>query len=170
MPYQSIDAIKSMFASRLDTLDHLLLIAARHFGEDASWIDKRIAPDMFPLGTQVAFTCNQPRHFALWCQGRAVDNLPETVPSLELARSHVAATKELLASVHADDAILAETQRVALGPTMRMDLPGSDYVADFLVPNFYFHLVTTYDILRLIGLPLGKKDFMLHLLPHVRQR
>ncbi|MGN6703545.1 MAG: DUF1993 family protein, partial [Burkholderiaceae bacterium] len=34
---------------------------------------------------------------------------------------------------------------------------------------FYFHLTTAYDILRMAGAPIGKRDFMGHLLPHVRQ-
>jgi hypothetical protein len=170
MTHQSIDSIKSVFISRLDTLDHILQTAERHFGDDASWIDARIAPDMFPLGTQVAFTCNQPRNFALWCQGKPMDNLPESVSTTQLAHEHVADTKKLVMSVSVGDAKLAEMKRVELGPTMYVDLPGNDYVADFLMPNFYFHLVTTYDILRMIGLSLGKKDFMLHLLPHIRQR
>jgi hypothetical protein len=170
MTHHSIGSIKSVFISRLDTLDHILRTAKQHFGDDASWLDARIAPDMFPLGTQVAFTCNQPRNFALWCQGKPIDNLPESVPTPELAHEHVANTKKLVMSVSVSDAKLAEMKRVELGPTMYVDLPGYDYVADFLMPNFYFHLVTTYDILQMIGSPLGKKDFMLHLLPHIRQR
>lgn len=43
------------------------------------------------------------------------------------------------------------------------------YVNEFLIPNFYFHLVTAYDILRMAGLPIGKADYMVHLMPYVRQ-
>jgi len=49
------------------------------------------------------------------------------------------------------------------------DLTGAEYVADFLLPNFYFHLVTSHAILRSVGAPLGKRDYMLHLLPKVKQ-
>ena len=30
----------------------------------------------------------------------------------------------------------------------------------FSFPNFYFHATTTYDILRMKGVPLGKRDYM----------
>ncbi|WP_081963648.1 DUF1993 family protein [Hoeflea sp. BAL378] len=33
------------------------------------------------------------------------------------------------------------------------------YLLSFLMPNFYFHAVTAYDILRTQGVPVGKKDF-----------
>ena len=50
------------------------------------------------------------------------------------------------------------------------DACGAGYINDFLIPNFYFHLVTAYDILRMSGLDLGKPDYMTHLLPFVKQR
>jgi uncharacterized protein len=33
------------------------------------------------------------------------------------------------------------------------------YLLSFLLPNFYFHAVTAYDILRAQGVPIGKRDF-----------
>ena len=35
-----------------------------------------------------------------------------------------------------------------------------DFLMSFSLPNFYFHAATTYDILRMKGAPLGKRDFM----------
>jgi hypothetical protein len=57
-----------------------------------------------------------------------------------------------------------------LGADQYADLTGREYLEDFLLPNFYFHLVTTYAILRNLGVPVGKRDYMLHLLPKVQQR
>jgi hypothetical protein len=34
------------------------------------------------------------------------------------------------------------------------------FIMSFSLPNFYFHATTTYDILRMKGVPLGKRDFM----------
>ena len=50
-----------------------------------------------------------------------------------------------------------------------IELRGEEYINDFLIPNFYFHMVTAYDILRMKGLEIGKGDYMLHLAPLVRQ-
>lgn len=158
-----------MFASRLDTLAHLLDKAESAWGAKGAWLDQRIVSDMLPLGTQIAFTCNQPRNFALWCQGKPNDNLDPAVTTLETARRYLGETKTLLASVDADDRKLEETVRVDLGPSAYIEMPGHTYVPDFLVPNFYFHLVTAYDILRMNGLPIGKADYMLHLVPLVKQ-
>lgn len=43
---------------------------------------------------------------------------------------------------------------------VRLKLPVQDYVSRFAVPNFYFHFVTAYDILRAKGVDIGKKDYL----------
>lgn len=43
------------------------------------------------------------------------------------------------------------------------------YLSDVLIPNFYFHLTTTYAILRSLGVPLGQADYMAFLMPHVKR-
>ena len=68
MSSQNIESIKTIFKDRLTTLEHLLNSAQKHFNGSESFLQERIAADMFPLGTQVAFTCNQPRNFTLWCE------------------------------------------------------------------------------------------------------
>ena len=158
-----------MFASRLDTLEHLLASGESAFNNQASFLQHRLAPDMAPFGTQIAYTCNQPRNFALWTQGKPADNLDPDVASLERARLYISETKALLAQVAADDSKLSEQTRIDFAPGIYAQMSGRAYVDDFLVPNFYFHLVTAYGVLRMSGVAIGKRDYMLHLVPLVRQ-
>ncbi len=170
MVNQAINRIQTLFQSRLATLEHLLRAAQTHFGADESFLQQRIAADMFPLGTQIAFTCNQPRNFALWCEGQPADNLDPEVISLTQAYEHITNTHHLVTGINAEDTKLNETARIDLGQSLYAELPGHDYVNEFLVPNFYFHMVTTYDILRMAGVPIGKRDYMMHFLPLVKQK
>ena len=41
-----------------------------------------------------------------------------------------------------------------------MTFTGEDFLMSFSLPNFYFHATTAYDILRMKGVPIGKRDFM----------
>ena len=171
MEKQKITVWQNIFSSRLDTLSHLLDVAESHFANNVEDLfGRRIAPDMLPFGTQIAFTCNQPRNFALWCMGQLDNNLNPDVISLTEARDHIFSTKELLASINITDAKLKEVKRLELGQGLYAELPGLSYVDDFLMPNFYFHLTTAYDILRMAGAPIGKRDFMLHLVPFLKNR
>ncbi|KAI9135683.1 DUF1993 domain-containing protein [Acaryochloris sp. CCMEE 5410] len=168
MSSQAIASIQTLFQSRLATLEHLLKTAQTHF-RDESFLQKQIVADMLPFGTQVAFTCNQPRNFALWCEGQPANNLDPEVTSLAQAYEHIANTQSMLIDISVADEKLAEITRVDLGDNLYLELSGGDYIHEFLIPNFYFHLVTAYDILRMAGVPIGKRDYMMHLVPFVKQ-
>ena len=169
MQDQNIDLIRTLFQSRLATLEHLLKSAMTHFCDNESFLQKRIVADMLPFGTQIAFTCNQPRNFALWCNGKPANNLDPEVTSVAQAYQHIANTKELLLGVNTEDSKLTEVTRIDLGQGLYIELPGNAYVNEFLIPNFYFHLVTAYDILRMAGVPIGKRDYMMHLVPLIKK-
>ena len=168
MQSQTIDSIRTLFQSRLATLEHLLKSAQTHFCDRESFLQKRIVADMLPFGTQIAFTCDQPHNFALWCKGQPAKHLAPDVTSLAQAYEHIDNTQKLLLGIRVGDAKLAEVSRLDLGQGLYVELSGSAYVNDFLIPNFYFHMVTAYDILHMAGVPIGKRDYMMHLVPFVR--
>ena len=159
MTNSEISEIKRIFLSRLDVLDHILDVGAEHLDLEAA-LQERLAPDMFPLGTQIAFACNQPRGFSQWCAGEPVQNLDPAVPSLEIARAHIADTRARVLAIACDDGKLEETKRIGLGGALYCELPGHGYVSEYLLPNFYFHITTTYAILRMLGVPVGKGDYL----------
>jgi hypothetical protein len=51
---------------------------------------------------------------------------------------------------------------------MILDVTAERYARDWALPQFYFHLITAYAILRSQGIDLGKADYVQHLLPHLR--
>ena len=169
MPGPQIRELQRVFVSRLDTLSHILDAGAAHLGAALDLAQARLAPDMLPLGTQVAFACNQPRGFSQWCAGEPVQNLDPAVPSLEIARAHIADTRARVLAIACDDGKLEETKRIGLGGALYCELPGHGYVSEYLLPNLYFHITTAYAILRMLGAPVGKADYMRYLAAHIRQ-
>lgn len=168
MATHTIATLKEIFTTRLDTLSHLLDVAEKGWAED-DILQRRLAPDMFPFGAQVALACNQPRGFAQWCAGQPIDNLKVEVTSLAQARRHISDTKALVDAIAVDDRQLDQVKRIGLGPGAYAERPGHAYVADYLLPNLYFHVTIAYAILRNAGAQIGKSDFMRHLAPHVRK-
>jgi hypothetical protein len=43
---------------------------------------------------------------------------------------------------------------------MKLPFTAEGFILSFSLPNFYFHAATAYDILRMKGVPLGKRNFM----------
>ncbi|MEH2608256.1 DUF1993 domain-containing protein [Bradyrhizobium sp. AZCC 1693] len=143
-----------IFTTRLQVLAGLLDAAETQWREKAgdpeTFLAARLADDMFPFPHQIAFACNQPNRFAAWCIDAAA---PETDPAtLDFAglKRHVWDTVAYLAerTATADDRVLDREKRIDLSGGRFISLTGPLYVDEWLLPNFYFHLVTGYDILR----------------------
>ena len=165
----TIAEIQRLFTSRLDTLEHILGIGETQFANPDDFLGKRLAEDMFPFAAQIVFACNQPRGFSQWCAGQPIDNLaPDSIATIAQAHATIAQTRSLVSAISAGDAKLDEVKRIGLGPGRYCELPGHRYVADYLVPNLYFHITAAYAILRMLGAPIGKSDYMRFLAPYVK--
>ena len=101
-----IQRLQQLCVSRLDTLSHILQVGQAHL-PDCDLIDERLAPDMLPLGAQVAFACNQPRGFSQWCGRQPIENMdPAAVTSLEDAHALIPGTRARVLAIASDDAQL----------------------------------------------------------------
>jgi hypothetical protein len=77
-------------------------------------------------------------------------------------RAMVAKTLDELGKVTPEqlDAVADSTIGFVLGGKRLMEFTGQNFLMSFSQPNVYFHATTFYDILRMKGVPLGKRDFM----------
>jgi len=141
----------------------------------------RLAPDMFPLATQVRFACVQAREGVCRLTGAAFPaaigdlleearNAGDQPGSLADAQVRIAETIALLEAL-APDALDVDPDSPiahALPNGMIFDLTAAQYARDWTLAQFYFHIMTAYAILRREGVALGKADYIPHLLPHLR--
>ena len=122
----------------------------------------RLRDDMMPLHFQVVSVAHHS-----WGAMQGLQKGSFSPPSFELDKSYaelralVTEARDGLAGLNeADVEALAEKSMVfKLGKT---DLPftNQNFLLSFSLPNFYFHATTTYDILRVLGVPLGKINFL----------
>ncbi|MGB1685506.1 MAG: DUF1993 domain-containing protein [Pseudomonadales bacterium] len=75
-----------------------------------------------------------------------------------------ALVKEAIATVETFDAAkvagLEGGQLVFKLGANELPFTAENFIMSFSLPNFYFHAATTYDFLRMKGVPLGKRDFL----------
>jgi hypothetical protein len=129
--------------------------------DPAVLLGSRLYPDMFALTRQVQLACD----FAKNCIGRLTGEPPKfpdeekTIPEL---KARIANTLAYIGSVKPADIDASETKDVTFptGPQQTMTLKGDAYVLQVVLPNFYFHAATAYDILRHNGIEIGKRDFL----------
>ena len=91
----------------------------------------------------------------------AAEDNEKTFADLE---ARIATTVELLKSVDHAGVDGKEDTIAALPETKYGEFTGIEYLFGSNIPNFYFHLVTAYDILRAKGIDVGKRDY---LRPHI---
>jgi uncharacterized protein len=122
----------------------------------------RLAPDMFPLTRQVLIACDQAKNGLSRLAGVEPPRYEDNETTIDELKARIAKT---LAYVKTLDkkAIDAATDReivFPLGPEKKGHMNGGDYLTHFMLPNFYFHCATAYDILRHAGVDVGKQDFL----------
>lgn len=141
----------------------------------------RLAPDMFPLSTQIRFACVQayegvfrlggdafaPIVGTLLDEGR---NAGERPGSLAEAQARIAETLAFLDGVDtaALDAAAGRALAHGLPNGMIFDLTAEQYARDWTLPQFYFHVMIAYAILRSAGVDLGKADYVAHMFAYLR--
>jgi hypothetical protein len=154
-----------IFAARLKSLVHLLKIGeaegpARGLSEEAL-LGARLAPDMFELKRQVQIATDHAKGAMARLAGVDVPSFPDTEQTFAELYARIDKTLAFVASVPATSVNGREDTIVTLKLRQEtMELAAIDYLQGFALPNFYFHLTTAYDILRHLGMPVGKRDFL----------
>lgn len=154
-----------VFLRGFDNLSGLLDKAAAHVAlagvAEATLVEARLAPDMYTLARQVQIATDAAKGFAARVAGIEIPSFADEESTLEELKARIAKTVDFLKSVDSAQINAGEDRIIELKiggvPT---PFTAQAYLLGFATPNFYFHLTTTYAILRHNGVPLGKMDFL----------
>lgn len=158
------------FVPMLRNLGQLLAAGEAHARQQGSDPDAllqvRLAPDMFPLVTQVQLACDHAREGTAHLAGQAPLLLPYDEQTISALQQRIGRSVDYLEQV--TEAQLAGAEQRDLHIPLRNDklelaLSGLAFLRDWALPNFYFHVTTAYDILRQQGVPIGKGQFLGHM-------
>jgi len=163
------------FVPVLKTLATLLEKGRAHAQADGSpttaLLEARLAPDMFPLSTQVQLACHHARDAVARLTGRAAPKIDNRDLTWEELETLVTRTAEHIAHLKpaAFSGAMERHIDMPLQGTTVFQSDGYQFLRDWSLPNFYFHVVTAYDILRHAGVAVGKRDYLGHIAPYLRQ-
>ena len=155
-----------VFKQMLTALKTILAQASEHATaksiEPDAYLQARLAPDMFPLLKQVQVAADFSRGVTARLAGVDVPQFPGHENSFADLDALLAQTLAFLDSVTAAQFEGKESAEIVLRPGTPKEkkLTGQTYLANYGLPQFFFHVTTAYDILRHNGLPIGKRDFM----------
>lgn len=138
---------------------------------ETSLLAASLAPDMFPLAKQLDFVTAQMLQPMRRLTGLELTDPPEADATLAGHKQRLRASIAILAPLSREqvDGDPARMVAMDLPNGMAFDLSAADYVRDWALPQFYFHIMTAYAILRHSGVPIGKADYAQHMARHLRR-
>lgn len=168
LPTNSYYLASQMMEKSIVSLINILGKAAEHVLvnklDETEFINARLAPDMFPLARQIQIASDNAKGYV--SRMTATTNVPmdDTEDSIHQLVVRLQKTLEIVRRHPESDYANAGSVQVVL-PWMAAAMPGKSlsaatYLADFALPNFYFHVVTAYGIMRHQGIQVGKMDYI----------
>ena len=157
----SIPVLKRTLAS----LSFILGKAAGHAEgkkiDPAVFINARLFPDMFALARQIQIATDQAKGCAARLAGVDIPKFDDSETTFGELQARIEKTIAFLDSFQAQQINGSETRDIAFQVhETKLAFKGQDYLLKWVLPNFYFHATTAYNILRHNGVDIGKRDFL----------
>ena len=88
-------------------------------------------------------------------------SFPDTETTFPELQERIRKTVDFVESVPREKFDGAEDRTITLKfPQGEMSFTGREFVTNFALSNFFFHVTTAYDLLRHKGIEIGKRDYL----------
>ncbi|MEO5774560.1 MAG: DUF1993 domain-containing protein [Sphingomicrobium sp.] len=180
------DLLIPTYRNMLRTLLGLLDKAEAQLGPDKAeaLLSARLAPDMWPLATQLRFAAVQaqdgPRRLLgsrpppgmeeMLNEGRNAGEHPGTLAEARARIDQALAWLDTLGPDALDAVPAGEPMVLALDMGLTFDLTRAQFARDWALGQFYFHVMAAYAILRKEGVEIGKADYVPHMFGYLRAK
>jgi uncharacterized protein len=160
MFYQSIRQMNKM----LGQLDTWLVKASEHAKTKAfdanTLLVFRLAPDQHPFVRQVQLSCDHAKFTPARLTGKEAPKHADDEQTIASLHARIRSVQDWLDGFNAADFKGAEKRFVTLPKWEGKGMVGEEYLLEYAMPNFYFHVTHAYAMLRHNGIDLGKKDYV----------
>ena len=133
---------------------------ARNF-ETGVLVNARLAPDMLPFARQVQLASDFAKNSMARLAGLDPPKFEDTETTMDELFARVKKTLDFIDSVPASALEGCETRDIKIALRDRtVEFKGLAFLQNWAIPNFFFHHVTAYNLLRHNGVDIGKRDFL----------
>jgi hypothetical protein len=123
-------------------------------------VQQRLAVDQYPLVKQIQAICDNAKFIPGRLTAKEWPAHADTETTFEQFHQRINAVLTYLETFKPEDFEGADARKISLPWMGGKWMTGLEYVSQFALPNFYFHVTLAYSILRHNGVPLGKQDFI----------
>ena len=154
-----------IFTLTLNNLSAILDKAATH--AEGKKVDPKVVAgarlivDMLPLSSQIQIACDTAKGAAARLAGVEVPKHEDTEATLADLKARVTKTVDFIKTIKPEQLQGGESREIVLKfPQTTLKFTGINYLTNFVLPNFFFHVTVAYALLRKNGVALGKSDFL----------
>ncbi len=160
MPLSMYQVSIPVLVRGFDVLSAVLKKGEAH-PDAAALVEARLAPDMFTRAGQVWRASDTAKGCAARLAGIDNPSFPDTETTFAQLHERIAKTVDFVQGVKPEQIDGSEDKVISFkaGPNV-LTFTGASYLFTFVVPNFFFHVTTAYDILRHKGVQVGKMDYL----------
>jgi uncharacterized protein len=157
----SVPIFTRMLGNVLNWLDKAEAHAQAKKFDPVVYLGLRLSPDMLPFKSQIQIACDGAKLGLSRLAGVEAPKFEDNEASIAELRERVRATLDFIKSVPAAKIDGTEDKDVTIPRRENsITLKGEAYLKHFVLPNFFFHVTTTYALLRQSGVELGKMDYL----------
>ena len=156
----TVPQLSKMLGNLSRWLDEAIAYAESREFDPESLLQARLYPDQFALVRQVQAACDSAKFIGARLSDTEAPSHPDTETTLPELKARIESTIGFIQGL--DEAAFegAGERRLFLPFLHGAWVSGDDYLNEFGLPNFYFHVTTAYAILRHNGVKLGKRTFI----------
>ena len=128
--------------------------------EVEQYLNARLIADQYNFIEQVQSTCDAAKFCCARLTGKEAPKHEDNEKTIGDLRERIKKCLSYLETFKETDFKGCETRQVTLPYLDNRQFPGEYYALTMAIPNFYFHLMTAYSILRSNGVDVGKMDYI----------
>lgn len=152
------------FKKNLENLSALLTKAEAYMlvnhVPESELLQAALTTDMFPLVKQVQIATDNAKGACARLAGVEVPSMEDSETTIAALHARIQKTITFLDTLTEDQFEGAHDRVVTMKYFPGMHFIGHDYLIEYAIPNFLFHVSTAYAILRMRGVEIGKADFL----------
>ena len=165
MPISLYNASIPVLVKSLGNLEAILDKAIAHAAarkiDDAALVEARLFPDMFTFARQIRVATDMAKGAGARLAGVDIPKFEDNEKTLPELKARLRKAIDFLNTLTPAQIDSGEDKAITLTAGKNtFNFKGLDYVQVWVLPNFYFHVTTAYNLLRHGGVEIGKMDFL----------
>lgn len=158
----SVPVFKQLLNALILILDKAETHVRHHDMTPETLLNASLYPDMFNFIRQVQIATDFAKGVSARLAGIEVPLFEDVETTFHQLRERIAKTVQFISNIPADAMNGCEIREIITRPGTPKEkkFAGMSYLLHYGLPQFFFHITTAYDILRSLGVEIGKRDYM----------